>query len=150
MRRNMPHVGASTRTRRGRPLIQHEDSGLTFRLAPQPLDPFVMEAVFIDDPLEGWPDAATMAAVGRASVWTFAHAQKLRYLERRTGPIYFRYREGNSDDYRPPYVVEDAPALFWGSHGGASLARVDRPIKCRMDLPHQVRIRLILRAYPIQ
>jgi hypothetical protein len=98
---------------KGRALIQHENSGLTFRRTPQPDNPFVMEAVFIDDPREAWPDAAAVAAIGRAAVWTFVHGQSLRYLERRTGAISFRYREGGEHgDHRPPYLLEDAPALF--------------------------------------
>lgn len=98
---------------KGGPLIQHEDSGLTFRLAPQPHDPFVMEAVFIDAPLDGWPDAAWMAAVGRAAVWTYVTGRNLCYWERHKGAVYFRYRPRKTaaDDYTPPYV-EDAPALF--------------------------------------
>jgi hypothetical protein len=35
---------------KGGPLIQHEDSGLAFCRRPQPDNPFVMEAVFIDPP----------------------------------------------------------------------------------------------------
>jgi hypothetical protein len=97
---------------KGGPLIQHEDSGLAFCRRPQPDNPFVMEAVFIDPPLDGWPDAEGIAAVGRASVWAFVQGQNLRYWERRKGAFYFRYRPRKTagDDYTPPYV-EDAPAL---------------------------------------
>jgi hypothetical protein len=98
---------------KGHALIQHEGSGLTFRRKPQPDNPFVMEAFFIDDTLEGWPDAERMAAVGRAAVWAFVDGNNLRYWERRTGAFYFRDRHRMSEgDYKSPYVVEDAPALF--------------------------------------
>jgi hypothetical protein len=95
---------------KGRALVKHEASGLAFRLAPQPADPFVMEAVFIDAPLDGWPDVEEMAAVGRASVWAFGLGENLCYWERRPGAIYFRRRHRYPGGYIPPYV-EDAPAL---------------------------------------
>jgi hypothetical protein len=102
---------------KGRALIRHEGSGLTFRRAPQPRDPFAMEAVFIHDPLDGWPDAAWMTAVGRAAAWPFLTGQNLCHWERR-GAVYFRYRplKNAGDDYTPP-DVQDAPALSLGSHG---------------------------------
>jgi hypothetical protein len=97
---------------KGHALVQHEDSGLAFRLARQPDDPFAMEAVFIDVPPDGWPAAAMMAAVGRAASWAFLRGQNLRYWQRRTGAFYFWFRElPSAPDYRGPHV-EDAPALF--------------------------------------
>jgi hypothetical protein len=97
---------------KGRILIKHEGSGLTFHRAAQSPDPFVMEAVFIDGPLDGWPDAEEIAAVGRASVWAFVDAMNLRFMERRRGAFYFQYRQDVGGGYRPPYVVESAPALI--------------------------------------
>jgi len=96
---------------KGCALIKHEGSGLTFCRAPQPADPFVMEAVFID-PLDEWPDAEEIAAIGRASVWAFVEAMNLRFMERRRGAFYFQYRQDVGGGYRPPYVVESAPALI--------------------------------------
>ena len=96
---------------KGHALVKHEGSGLAFRYAPQPDDPFVMEAVFIDAPLGGMPDAAAIAAVGLAAIDTFVHARSLCCWQRRKGAIYVRNREWKSDaEYTGPHV-EDAPPL---------------------------------------
>ncbi len=95
----------------GDALVKHEGSGLAFRLAPQPDDPFVMEAVFIDGPLGGMPDASAMAAIGRAAIHTFVHARSLYCWQRHKGAIFLQYAEPRAGaDYIGPHV-EDAPPL---------------------------------------
>jgi hypothetical protein len=94
----------------GAALLRHEASGLTFRRAWHYDYPFGAEAIFIDAPLDGWPDAKRMLAVGRAAVSNFVVGHNLRYWNRLYLPFYFRYKRGKG--YSIPSYVEDAPALI--------------------------------------
>jgi hypothetical protein len=92
---------------KGLPLIRHEGSGLTLRRDPQEDDQFQLKAVFIEDPLEGWPDAERIAFVGRSALLPALHGAYLRFLGDHAGAIYFRYKLRNFNDP----LTEDAPAL---------------------------------------
>jgi hypothetical protein len=103
-------------------LIRHIVTGLMCRRAPQEYDGFAVQAVSLDvsaeawRPLviEPWPDAATLAAIGRA-----AHCVAFAAFLKRAGwpahrrAIFLRYAQTDAAATRHVHI-EDAPALSPG------------------------------------
>jgi hypothetical protein len=92
-------------------MIRHVESGLTCRRAPQEDDDLALQAVSIDDPFEGWPDAEAVAVIGRAARFVALHTSLVHRWRSYAGAIYLFYTRCNP---RNPVELPDtkgAPAL---------------------------------------
>jgi hypothetical protein len=91
-------------------LIRHVATGLTCRRAPQELDPLALQAVSIDNPLEAWPDAGTVAVIGRAARFVALHTSLVHRWRCYAGAIYLRYTACNP---RNPVELPDTRQADW-------------------------------------
>jgi hypothetical protein len=91
--------------------IRHVATGLTCRRAPQELDPLALQAVSIDNPLEAWPDAGTVAVIGRAARFVALHTSLVHRWRSHAGAIYLRYSACNPRNPVALPNTKGAPAL---------------------------------------
>jgi hypothetical protein len=87
-------------------------TGLNFRRAPQALDPYALQAAFIEAPVAFWPDAAEILPIGNAAPLTALKTSLvLTCRPWHEGAVFIRYPQADPyDPFFDPHT-EDAPPL---------------------------------------